>query len=197
MPALTRERQLDQKKEIPRETNVRVSGSCCVLVHRRLRRCCSYPHRAPYVRWFECRGRSERADPGIGRQFLRHHLPGHRHSFPAHAQWAVYDCVHTTSAKPEPLFLRRLLHERGRRVRWLSVHHRAREQQQPEPNALQDQQVGHRLPSGAAGGAIQSVGGLRWQLLWGGRQRDFSAHHQWHVHPVVVSGQQRVHGGEP
>jgi len=97
---------------------------------------------------------------------LRHHLPGRRHCFPGHARLAVHDGVLFTSARPAPLFLRRLLHERGRRARWLSVRHSQREQQQPEPNALQDQQVGHRLPSGAAGGAIQSGGGLRWQLLW-------------------------------
>ena len=62
----------------------------------------------------------------------------------------------------------------------------------PEPSGLQGQQVGQPFPSGVAGGAIQSVGGLRWQLLWGGRQRDIPAEHQRHVHFVVYTGRQRV-----
>ena len=56
-----------------------------------------------------------------------------------HARWAVHDYIHFTSAEPQPLFLRRLLHQRGRRVRRLSVRHSPWEQQQPEPIALQDQ----------------------------------------------------------
>jgi hypothetical protein len=46
------------------------------------------------------------------------------------------------------------------------------------------------------GEGVQALAGLGRQLLWLGRQRDISAHHQWHLHSVVCSEQQRVHCGE-